>query len=675
MKSTTILHLILLAAMFLTSCSSRHTYTDSPSIRLARLAQDSLINNAPQKAEEVLKEAKMKAQDSTEYYYTEAVYSSLLTSRTQDAEALKYIDRSVDFCLRQSEPNILHYEILVICENNRGGILQYANRSQEAAQAYQKAIRYCSLSKNGKGLSNIYNNLGSVYFTLNNLPMQAHCYRQALFVCDSLNLSEKLKTNSYIMLGHCYVQLKNYEQAKENLDKAYRMIDELPLYHRFFLLNTYVNLYYYQEKYEKSWEYLMKIFPDMEAQKGEMPGDFAILEGNYADLSIQLGKNLKEAEQHLNNAHRFFAASNNPVALYYTETLRLQLLMKQQKWTEVEKRVQQLQRQKDENIPVNYLQNRNKALMEYYRKNGQYEKAFLLLQQNAMTEDSIRSKEHKAYVAEQDLRYLNNTTNLNNQLTISTQQNKIVQLRLEIILGSIFLLGILIYLVNYRKRTQKRQQEQWERMTNEISRLKMQNIRKKVSPHFIFNVLNWEINKQTEAEEKTQRLLLLSKLLRKGLNLSEQISAPLSEELEFMQDYTLLQQQTGKKFQFTIETKGNIQPEKIRILSMVLQIPIENAIKHGVNGVKDGHISLLLEDRGKGIGIVIRNNGNTYTPFNNRPADSNGIGLKIIYQSIALLNERNKEKISFHLHGLPEGGTEVCIYVPYQYNFFERTNL
>ena len=203
----------------------------------------------------------------------------------------------------------------------------------------------------------------------------------------------------------------------------------------------------------------------------------------------------------------------------------------------------------------------------------------------------------------------------------------------------------------------------------------MQNIRKKVSPHFIFNVLNWEINKQTEAEEKTQRLLLLSKLLRKGLNLSEQISAPLSEELEFMQDYTLLQQQTGKKFQFTIETKGNIQPEKIRILSMILQIPIENAIKHGVNGVKDGHISLLLEDRGKGIGIVIRNNGNTYTPFNNRPADSNGIGLKIIYQSIALLNERNKEKISFQLHGLPEGGTEVCIYVPYQYNFFERTNL
>ena len=48
------------------------------------------------------------------------------------------------------------------------------------------------------------------------------------------------------------------------------MIDELPLYHRFFLLNTYVNLYYYQEKYEKSWEYLMKIFPDMEHER-KMP--------------------------------------------------------------------------------------------------------------------------------------------------------------------------------------------------------------------------------------------------------------------------------------------------------------------------------------------------------------------------------------------------------------------
>lgn len=675
MKKTTFLGILLLTVCCLIGCNKQSAYQNAPSIRLARQAQDSLISNVPHKAEEVLKKARQLAKDSLEYYYVEAVYSSLLTSRTQNDEALDCIDRCVDFCLKQHKPSALHYEMLIICENNRGSILQYANLGKEAAEAYHKAIRYCTLSKNSKGLSNIYNNLGSVYFTLNNLPMQAYCYRQALFVCDSLNLSERLKTNSYIMLGHCYVQLKNFEQAKENLDKAYRIIDELPLYHRFFLLNTYVNLYYYQQDYEQSWKYLMKIFPDMEAQKEGMPGDFAILEGNYADLSIQLGKNLKEAEQHLDNAYQFFVQSNNPTALYYAETLRLELWMKQQKWTEAENIVKQWKWQKNENIPVNYLQNRNKALMKYYQRKGQYEKAFQLLQQNAITEDSIRSKEHKAYVAEQDLRYRNNTTHLNNRLTISNQQNKIVQLQLEIILGGIFLLAILIYMVNYRKRARKRQQEQWEKMANEISRLKMQNIRKKVSPHFIFNVLNWEISKQTETEEKTKRLLLLSKLLRKGLNLSEQISAPLSEELEFMQDYTLLQQQTGKKFQFSIETKGNIQPEKIRILSMILQIPIENAIKHGVNGVKDGRISLLLEDQGKGIGIWIRNNGNTYAPFNNRPADSNGIGLKIIYQSIALLNERNKEKISFHLHGLPEGGTEVSIYVPYQYNFFERTNL
>lgn len=675
MKKTTFLGILLLTVYCLTGCNKQPAYHHALSIQLARQAQDSLINNVPQKAEEVLKEAQRQAKDSTEYYYVEAVYSSLLTSRTQDAEALERIERSVDFCLRQPKLTALHYEILIICENNRGGILQYANRSQEAAEAYQKAIRYCKLSKNGKGLSNIYNNLGSVYFTLNNLPMQAHCYRQALFVCDSLNLSEKQKTNSYVMLGHCYVQLKNYNQAKENLDKAYRMIDELPLYHRFFLLNTYVNLYYYQKEYEQSWKYLMKIFPDMEAQKEELPGDFAILEGNYADLSIQLGKNLKEAEQHLNSAYLFFMQSNNPIAIYYTETLKLQLLMKQQKWTEVDKMVQQLLQEENESVPVNYLQNRNKALMEYYQKNGQYKKAFQLLQQNAAADDSIRSKEHKAFVAEQDLRYLNNTTHLNNRLTISNQQNKIAHMQLEIILGGVLLVSILIYLVNYRKRTLKKQQQQWERMANEINRLKMQNIREKISPHFIFNVLNWEISKQTKEEEKTQRLLLLSKLLRKGLNLSEQISAPLSEELEFMQDYTQLQLQTGKNFQFTIETKGNVQPEKTRILSMILQIPIENAIKHGVNGVEDGRISLLLEDRKKGIGIMIRNNGNTYAPFSRRPTDSNGIGLKIIYQSIALLNERNKEKISFDLHGLPEGGTEVSIYIPYVYNFFERNDL
>lgn len=659
-----------LTANLLLGCRQQRNYDDSYSVQLASQAQDSVIRTNPQLAEQMIAEAKAKAQDSTEYYFAQAVQASLLMTRIENDSSMRLVQSCKDFCARQKSLLPIHYTMLHICENNRACIYQYTYRAEEAAEAYKASIEYCQKSGDMIGLPRVYNNLGITYYTLGNLPMEAYCYRRALFLCDSLNLPDVEKCNCYFMLANCYLQIKNYKQAKEYLDKAYSQYDNMPLYSQYFLMNSYVNLYYYQQDYEQSWNYLMKIFDKVKAHQNELQDEFAVLKSNYADLSIKMGRNLDQAATYLKEAEDFFRKTNNYTSIYYATTLHLALTLQKNDMAAASALVAQTRNEDEKNVPVNYLQNRNSALIEYYKRRHDYAQAFSLLEHKTAVDDSIRSEEHRNYIADQDMRYRNDTTHLKNRLTISQQQNKIDNLRLEATLGVVVIIALIVCFIEYRRRVRKERQQEFEQHIHDISRLKMQNIREKISPHFIFNVLNREINSHPEEAEEHQRLIQLTKLLRKGLDLSSQIAVPLSEELDFVDTYISLLQETGNKFRFIRKQDEDIETEKIQIPSMILQIPIENAVKHGLAGMnQEGVIELTIRKQGNGIGIQIRNNGQSYSPFRqeNKP-NGTGTGLKVIYQSILLMNTRNRDHISFDIRG-EENGTLVSIYIPCKYTY------
>lgn len=90
----------------------------------------------------LLEKAKRQAQDSTEYYYAEAVHSSLLMTRQQEDSAFYYINRCEKFCLRLPELLPIHYLMLGIVENNKASLLENANHPLSAKTAYEKSIQY-----------------------------------------------------------------------------------------------------------------------------------------------------------------------------------------------------------------------------------------------------------------------------------------------------------------------------------------------------------------------------------------------------------------------------------------------------------------------------------------------------------------------------------------------------
>lgn len=600
-----------IACLLSTGCKHFTDYEKSPSVQLTTLIQDSIIRYKPQEAEMLLAKAKQQAQDSTEYYYAEAVHSSLLMTRQQEDSAFYYINRCEKFCLSLPKLLPIHYLTLGIAENNKASLLENSNHPLSAKTAYEKAIQYYQRGNMHKRLPNVYNNLGYVYYTLNDLPMQAYCYKKALFICDSLSLPQIYRDNSYFMLAFCYVQLKNYPQAHYYLNKVYPQINDMPLYNRYFLLNTFVNFYYYQKKYEESWSYLMKIFDEVAQHQNDMPSEYATLEANYADLSIKLNKDLNKAKDYLQKAKAYFQSTKVAISIYYIMTMELELALKQNDLQTAASLVQQISHDSTVNVPINYQQRRNDVLTEYYKRTGNYSKALAILAAQLPIEDSIRSEEHNNYVAELDLRYKNDTTHLKNRITITNQKNEIKTLQLEIALGVILILGLVVYFIEYKRRVKKNQQQEFKQHIYEISKLKMQNIREKISPHFLFNVLNNEINQHPESTSEHQRLIRLTRLLRKGLDLSNRFAIPLSEELDFVSNYVALLQDTGKQFTFSLHKNGNV--DDLQIPSMMIQIPVENAIKHGfANLNQTGHIDLIIEEACRGVTIHINNNGHKY---------------------------------------------------------------
>ena len=78
---------------------------------------------------------------------------------------------------------------------------------------------------------------------------------------------------------------------------------------------------------------------------------------------------------------------------------------------------------------------------------------------------------------------------------------------------------------------------------------------------------------------------------------------------------------------------------------MIIQIPVENAIKHGLRGTEGKKmLAIDIEDKENDTVITVRNNGTGYKP--RLMSSGTGKGLKVIYQTIELLNIKNKNKNS-----------------------------
>ena len=141
--------------------------------------------------------------------------------------------------------------------------------------------------------------------------------------------------------------------------------------------------------------------------------------------------------------------------------------------------------------------------------------------------------------------------------------------------------------------------------TSEIKALQSQ-----INPHFLYNTLEsiiWmaETNKMREVVKMT---MALSKMLRYSIGKGEQ-EVSVSMEMEHLANYLTVQSMRyTNKFKYEIEVEPELRG--CRILRIVLQPLVENAIYHGIRRMEEqGHIRIqgrLVEGV---IQITVSDNG------------------------------------------------------------------
>ena len=106
---------------------------------------------------------------------------------------------------------------------------------------------------------------------------------------------------------------------------------------------------------------------------------------------------------------------------------------------------------------------------------------------------------------------------------------------------------------------------------------------------------------------------------------------------------------------------------------MLIQIPVENALKHALR-CKKGERNLRIDIDGPTDGrwhIEITDNGGGYKPES--PSRGTGTGMKVIMQTIQILNSRNNDEINVNVHNviLPNGeiGCQIAFSIPINYHY------
>jgi LytS/YehU family sensor histidine kinase len=252
-------------------------------------------------------------------------------------------------------------------------------------------------------------------------------------------------------------------------------------------------------------------------------------------------------------------------------------------------------------------------------------------------------------------------------LELERQQAKT---RASIIIGILAVLGVITISGLAWFAIKRRRDLLFERQMNHITQLKLTSTRNRVSPHFFFNALGSLKNMADEPEQFQQKLNDLSILMRKTIENIDQVAIPLCEELDIVKAYTeLYRHKMDGNLDFQINIEEGIDLNTL-IPSMIIQIPVENAIKHGLmqSGRVDKKLYITIKSSEGFILIRITNNGLPLSETIGK-STSTGTGLKTITQSIHLLNANNQQKIYFDLLEWEDKETVTEIKIPKTYNY------
>jgi len=243
---------------------------------------------------------------------------------------------------------------------------------------------------------------------------------------------------------------------------------------------------------------------------------------------------------------------------------------------------------------------------------------------------------------------------------------------------SILTLIIVITVVVTRLLIRKTQiiNEEKQKLRSELLRLQMNSFLKEFDPHFTFNAISSVGSLIMKNERKAAYLYLtrLSSLLRTSLRDSTSLLKPISEELEFVRNYCELQKlRFGDRFNYSIDVENGVNMS-LEIPKMTIQTFVENALKHGLENLKEGGtLEIIITHSGEFHKIVVKDNGIGMSASKETNTGGTGYGIKTISRIFEITGKSNNTQATLEISDMGDkehtSGTEVVILIPDRYSF------
>ena len=234
-----------------------------------------------------------------------------------------------------------------------------------------------------------------------------------------------------------------------------------------------------------------------------------------------------------------------------------------------------------------------------------------------------------------------------------------------------------VQVMRFRVKRLKKQHEEKSALIIQNSELRLRSLQLQMNPHFIFNALNsvqgYIINKNTQ--NALVYIGNIASIIRSNLENASNEYIHLTEEIDFLKKYAQIEMNRFKDV-LQIDFINNVSDSNILVPPMLIQPIIENAVKHGIRGLKrNGQITVTFFTKDESLVVIVEDNGvgRDYARQLNR-SEHNGKGMKIIQERLVLLNQKNNNNLhQLHITDLFENSTPTGTRVVIQLKLVRST--
>ncbi len=516
--------------------------------------------------------------------------------------------------LREKAIESSYFEAESYALNALGVIYRNISKYEKAIEYHEYAEEVATYTENLELKVLSLNMLGVVYRRMDLVSSALEYHSQALEFANTANpITEELRLSIAVSLnsmGNIYLVLKQFDLALEQFNKSLEIEKETE--NKLGLAINYQNIGYAKEakgmlgEALKDYQTSLRYNELINSEVGRVIcynsiGKIYIKQKKYDEALTILQKALTKA---LKIEDQYYIATS------YTNLGWLESLTNKEKLAE-----EHLKKAVEISNNYNLLTSKIEALQylsENYAKKGDFDIALRDYKIADSLEQTINNQRNLSYINDLIIKY--ESESKTNTIKALANENELVKSRLEknrlsLLFALLAIVLVTVLLIIFNRQQQITQEKK-------ILTLEQNMLKSQMNPHFIFNSLNsiklYIIN--NEKENAVYYLNKFAKLIRKILVVSNEKDISLADELDTMKLYMNIENiRFSNEIDFNINIDKGINPENIRVPSLILQPFLENSLWHGlssktgdkiitlnVNKDTDHYITISITDNGVG---------------------------------------------------------------------------